>query len=84
MHHCEAFFVTKAKDNMTDRRLYSHPVEKSKGVIYGQTLMLNNYYAQKDFPEKIRHIKFIEQERGKTSILLTNNFTLPATDRKTQ
>ena len=80
MHLCEAFFVTRAKDNMNYRRLYSRPVEKSKGVIYDQTIMLNNYYAHKDYHEKIRRIKFIDRESGKTLIFLTNNFTLPATD----
>jgi len=80
MHLCEAFFVTRAKDNMNYRRLYSRPVEKSKGVIYDQTIMLNNYYAHKDYPEKIRRIKFIDRESGKILIFLTNNFILSASD----
>jgi hypothetical protein len=57
-----------------------HDVFKSKGVIYDQTIMLNNYNAHKDYPEKIRRIKFMDRESGKTLIFLTNNFTLPATD----
>lgn len=80
MHLCEAFFVTRAKDNMNYRRLYSRPVEKSKGVIYDQTIMLNNYYAHKDYPEKMRRIKFIDRESGKILIFLTNNFILSASD----
>ena len=80
LHLCEAFYVTRAKDNMNYRRLYSRPVDKSKGVIYDQTIMLNNYYANKDYPEKIRRIKFKDQESGKILIFLTNNFILSATD----
>jgi hypothetical protein len=48
IHLCRAFFITRAKDNMHYRRLYSRPVDKSKGVIYDQTIVVNNYYAHKD------------------------------------
>jgi Domain of unknown function (DUF4372)/Transposase DDE domain len=80
IHLCNAFFVTRAKDNMNYRRLYSHPVDKTKGVIYDQTIMLNGYYAAKDYPEKIRRIKFYDEQTGKVLIFLTNNFHLAATE----
>jgi hypothetical protein len=80
IHKCNAFFVTRAKDNMNCRRLYSHPVDKTKGIIYDQTIMLNGYYAAKDYPEKMRRIKFYDQETGKVLIFLTNNFHLAATE----
>jgi len=77
---CNAFFVTRAKDNMNYRRLYSHPKDIKKGVIYDQTIMLNNHYASKDYPEKLRIIKFKDDLSGLTLIFLTNNFHLKATD----
>lgn len=77
---CDAFFVTRAKDNMNFRRLYSHAVDKSKGVLCDQTIVLNNYYAAKDYPGKIRRIKFRDLETGKTLVFLTNNFHLKATE----
>ena len=80
IHICNAFFVTRAKDNMNYRRLYSHPVDKTKGVIYDQTIMLNGYYAAKDYPEKMRRIKFYDEQTGKVLIFLTNNFHLAAID----
>jgi hypothetical protein len=80
IHKLNAFFITRAKDNMNCRRLYSQPADKTKGVIYDQTVMLNGYYAAKDYPEKIRRIKFYDQGTGKTLIFLTNNFDLAATD----
>src|SRR5699024_1776568 len=40
LHSCGAFFVTRAKDNMNFRRLYSHAVDKSKGVLCDQTIVL--------------------------------------------
>jgi Domain of unknown function (DUF4372)/Transposase DDE domain len=78
IHQCDAFFVTRAKDNMNYRRLYSHGVDKTKGVLYDQTIMLNGYYAAKDYPEKMRRIKFCDEQTGKVLIFLTNNFYLTA------
>jgi hypothetical protein len=77
---CGAFFVTRAKDNMNYRRLYSHPKDNASGVIYDQTIMLNNHYASKDYPEKMRRIKFKDSDTGKVLIFLTNNFHLEAKD----
>ena len=65
---------------MSYRRLYSHPKDKSVGVIYDQTVILNNYYASKDYPERMRRIKFKDEETGKVLIFLTNNFHLKATE----
>jgi transposase len=42
--------------------------------------MLNNHYSIKDYPKKIRRIKFNDKETGKILIFLTNNFELKATD----
>jgi len=80
IHLCGAFFVTRAKDNMNYRRLYSHPKDATKGVLYDQTILLNNHYAAKYYPEKLRRIKFKDEATGKTLIFLTNNFHLKATD----
>src|SRR5690606_35582134 len=57
IHACGAFFVARAKNNMNFRRLYSREANKSKGVLCDQTIVLNNYYAVKDYPGKIRRIK---------------------------
>jgi len=80
INHCDAFFITRAKDNMNYRRLYSHPKDKDNGVLYDQTIALNNYYAAKDYPEKMRRIKFYDAESGKVLVFLTNNFHLKATE----
>ena len=80
IHKANAFFITRAKDNMNYRRLYSSKVDKSKGVLCDQTIMLNGYYTAKYYPEKIRRIKFYDEETGKVLIFLTNNFYLKATE----
>jgi hypothetical protein len=71
-----AYFVTRAKVNMKCRRLYSAKVDKDTGVKYDQTILLVNFYALKEYPEKLRRIKYFDQETNKTFIFLTNNFEL--------
>jgi hypothetical protein len=77
---CEAFYITRAKDNMNCRRVKSYPCDKPGGVLCDQSVLLNNYYAARDYPKKIRRIKFYDPDSGKTFIFLTNNFHLKATE----
>lgn len=35
--------------------------------------------SHKDYPDKLRRIKFFDDEKGRTFSFLTNQFTLPAT-----
>jgi len=72
-----AFFVTRAKSNLKYRRLYSHKVDRKTGVICDQTILLTGFYVAKDYPEKLRRVKYHDAETDKTLVFLTNNFTLP-------
>lgn len=76
-HH--AFFVIRAKSNLQFRRIYSHRVDRSSGVRCDQTIALTGFYTSKEYPEKLRRIKYHDTETDKTFVYLTNNFTLPAT-----
>ena len=40
--------------------------------------MLTGFYQTKDYPEKLRRVKYHEAETNKTLVFLTNNFTLPS------
>ena len=80
IHESGAYFVTRAKDNMSYRRVYSHEKESGSGVIYDQSVKLNNHYASQDYPLKIRRIKYKDADSGKTLVFLTNNFQIKATD----
>jgi len=80
IHSCDAFYITRAKDNMNYRRVKSYSPDKANGVLCDQSVFLNNYYAAIDYPEKIRRIKYYDQETEKTFIFLTNNFHLKATE----
>ncbi len=78
IHQASAFFVTRAKDNCDFRRIYSHPVDKSSGVQCDQTIALNGFYASKNYPEKLRRIRYFDEANNKRLVFLTNNFALPA------
>ncbi|OGW18292.1 MAG: transposase [Nitrospinae bacterium RIFCSPLOWO2_12_FULL_45_22] len=73
-----AFFVTRAKTNLQFRRLYSHPVEKSTGLRCDQTIVLTGVHTSKDYPEKLRRIRYFDIENQNNLTFLTNNFVLPA------
>ena len=78
MHQAQAFFVTRTKSNTKFRRVYSTAVDRSTGIICDQTIALTGVISQKDYPEHLRRIRFIDAETGKTLVFLTNNFALPA------
>ena len=73
-----AFFVIRAKSNLACRRLYSHQVDRTTGLICDQTIRLTGSTSAKLYPEKLRRIKYHDTETDKTLVFLTNNFTLPA------
>ena len=73
-----AFFVTRAKRNFAFERIYSHPADKEACILCDQTIKLSNSLVSKDYPEKLRRIKFYDKERDKKLVFLTNNFSLPA------
>ena len=78
MHQDLAIFVTRSKTNTGLRRLYSHKVDKATGVRYDQTVVPTGFYTKKDYPDKLRRIKYFDAEKGRAFIFLTNQFTLPA------
>ena len=78
LHQCSAIFVTRTKTNTGLRRIYSHKVDKSTGVRCDQTVLLTGFYSKKDYPEKLRRVKFFDAEKGRSFVFLTNQFMLPA------
>ena len=78
MHQSSAIFVTRSKTNTGLHRIYSHKVDKSTGVRYDQTVVPTGFYAKKDYPEKLRRIKYFDAEKGRSFVFFTNQFLLPA------
>jgi hypothetical protein len=75
-----AFFVVRAKSNLKFRRIYSNKVDKSTGVVCDQTGKLTGFYTAKEYPGKLRRIKFYDEETKRTFVFLTNNMELKATE----
>jgi hypothetical protein len=77
-HEAGSFFVTRAKSNLKAQRRYSHPVDRSTGLICDQTVMLTVFYSRQGFETPLRRVRFKDPETGKKLVFLTNNFALPA------
>lgn len=73
-----AFFVTRAKSTMKDRRLYSRSVDKTTGLKFDQAIVLTGAATRKQYPDKLRKIRSIDQETSNDFVFLTNSFLLPA------
>ena len=54
LHTCGAYFVTRAKDNMRFRRMYSCEVDKTTGIKWDQIGMLKTYKSLKAYSDKLR------------------------------
>ena len=76
LHQAGSFFVTRAKKNLKYRRRYSHPVDRSTGIICDQTIVLTSPVPAKKYPEALRRIRFYDAEKKRTIVFLTNNFIL--------
>jgi len=78
LHQSSSFFVTRLKSNNAFRRLYSKQIDKTSGLRCDQVISLTGYYAKKDYPEKLRRVKFFDSKTEKRLNFLTNHFSLPA------
>ena len=76
LHLNNSFFVTRAKSNFKFNRIYSHTVDRTTGVICDQTICLTGFYQSKDYPDKLRRVKYYDQQTDKRLVFLTNNFQL--------
>ena len=77
-HEAGSFFVTRGKSNLKVQRRYSHPIDRSTGLICDQSVVLTGFYSHQGFEAPLRRIRFKDPETAKTLIFLTNNFVLPA------
>ncbi|MFH1823754.1 MAG: transposase [Candidatus Firestonebacteria bacterium] len=69
-----AFFVTRAKDNLNYSVIGQHTENNKKGIISDEIIALNGFYQQKDYPKKLRLIRYYDKETDKILTFLTNNF----------
>jgi len=74
----QAYFVVRAKSNLKFNRMYSGKVDKTTGVLCDQIGKLSGVQTSKQYPAKIRRVKFYDTETMKTFVFLTNNMDLTA------
>jgi IS4 transposase len=77
LHQAGSFFVTRTKSNTQLQRLYSRPVDRATGLMCDQIVELTVFYSQKDYPERLRRIRYRDPE-GRPYVFLTNHMSLPA------
>jgi len=70
----KAYFIIRPKDSLSFKRMYSQVVDKPTGVRCDQIIKLKQFYSKKRYPEKLRRIKYYDQETKRYYIYLTNNF----------
>lgn len=73
-----AFFVTRAKDNLAYHFTGQQETMKNKGVLMDAFIELTGFYAQQEFPQPLRLIRYYDEETDRTFEFLTNNFRLAA------
>ena len=78
IEQARAWFVVRAKKSLRYCRLYSQPVEPDSGLRSDQIITLQAFYAAKDYPDKLRRVRFYDDQRQRALVFLTNHFGLPA------
>lgn len=78
IERCSAYFVIRAKSNTKFKRMYSNKVDKLTGVRCDQIGKLSGFYTSKDYPVKLRRVKYYDNESNRTFVFLTNNLKVSA------
>jgi hypothetical protein len=76
IHKNSAYFVIRAKENIKFQRMYSNKIRKETGVLLDQIGKLTGFYVSQKYPEKLRRIKFYDEETDNELEFLSNNFDL--------
>ena len=71
-----AYFVTRAKDNMVYDVLETRSVDKCSGVLSDETIRLTGYFSSKKYPHAMRLVMYEDYETGNVYRFLTNNFAI--------
>jgi hypothetical protein len=75
-----AFFVIRPRNNIKYKIVKSRKVDKARGLRCDQTIKWLVHKSNKHYPEKLRRIKYYDQEKDIMLVFLTNNFEIDALD----
>ena len=72
-HDDRAYFVVRAKTNMSYRRVSSKRIDKSRGIRSDQLIRLTGTKTAKTYPEELRRVSYYDDDTERRLIFLTNN-----------
>lgn len=72
------FFVSRVKFNQNIFVVGQHKTKLKKNILADETVIFGDYHAMNVYPEKLRRVKYFDEESGKVYVYLTNNFELTA------
>jgi hypothetical protein len=74
----KAFFVTRAKKNLQYTVTGQQDVTDKGGVLSDEYITLQGFYTDKNYPGKLRLVRYYDPETDSILEFLTNNFRLAA------
>jgi hypothetical protein len=75
----KAFFVSRAKQNMSYTIEQRRKTDKSKGILRDQLVLMRRWHTRRWYPLSIRRIEYKDAATGKELVFLTNHLLLDAT-----
>jgi len=78
LNQCMAFFVIRSKENTQMRRLYSREIDTTTGLRCDQTIVLTGVKTRKQYPDRLRRVKYFDEEKAGSFSFISNNFIVPA------
>lgn len=76
--HAGAFFVIRSITKLHYRVVSSSAVQQDSGVLSDEHIALTGRYTKVHYPDVLRRIEFVDSQRNKQLIFLTNHFELDA------
>lgn len=74
----KAFFVTRAKQNMSYTTAESRTADTAKGIIKDELVLMKRWHTKRWYPVNIRRIEYKDIATGLQLTFLTNNMLLDA------
>lgn len=78
MHQAGAFFITRAKRDLVYKRVKSNSAKDDLDVRSDQVIRLSSKDSKKNYPERLRRVRYFDSDNDRYFIFLTNNFYLSA------
>ena len=78
LHKAGAFFVIRAKSNLSYRRLYSQSKDEQTDVRSDQIIRLTGPKSSLRYPDKLRRVRYYDANLDRYFVFLTNNMEISA------